>query len=108
MSELNKITIDGIEYDLPSGGGEGTTVIPNPEDEADDSLHKIKIGEDTYKIENVPMFTGTKQEYEEVLSKGEIPEGCIVNITDDFTPGGGTDLGLSIVDGKLCMTYEEE
>lgn len=36
-------------------------------------------------------FTGTMEEYESANSAGQIPDGAIVNITDDYTPTEPTD-----------------
>ena len=47
---LNSIEIGGIKYDIPSGGGGGTTVIANPTGTPTDELNTIQIGNDIYSL----------------------------------------------------------
>lgn len=47
---LNSIEIGGTKYDIPSGGGGGTTVIANPSGEATDELEKLQVGNTIYSI----------------------------------------------------------
>ena len=47
---LNSIEIGGTKYDIPSGGGGGTTVIANPSGTPTDELNSIQIGNDIYEI----------------------------------------------------------
>lgn len=44
------------------GGGEGTTVVANPEDEATDTLSKIKIGDVVYSLETVDLPSAESEE----------------------------------------------
>ena len=47
---LNSIEIGGTKYDIPSGGGGGTTVIANPSGAATDELEKLQVGSTIYSI----------------------------------------------------------
>ena len=42
---------------LAAGGGGSTTVVANPEDEATDTLTKLKVGDDTYSVEGTTDYT---------------------------------------------------
>ena len=48
--DLTKIKIDSDVYSIPSGGGGGTTVVPNPSGTATADLNKVQIGTDIYSI----------------------------------------------------------
>lgn len=51
-----------------------------------------KIGNVEITAESIgvtPDFTGTMEDFEAAKEAGKIAEGQIVNITDDYTPGGG-------------------
>lgn len=52
MAELHRVTIDGVEYNLPSGGGGGSSVIPNPEGTPTAKLEKIQIEDTIFNIES--------------------------------------------------------
>ena len=47
---LNSIEIGGTKYDIPSGGGGGTTVIANPSGTPTDELEKLQVGSTIYSI----------------------------------------------------------
>ena len=47
-TDLTKVAIDGVVYDIPSGGG--SSVEPNPQDIPTDTLNTIKIDDTTYNI----------------------------------------------------------
>lgn len=48
--DLSSISIGGTKYDIPSGGGGGTTVIANPSGEATVELEKLQVGSTIYSI----------------------------------------------------------
>ena len=49
--DLTSIEIDGTKYNIPSGGGGGTTVIANPSGPATaGNLNKLQVGNDIYQI----------------------------------------------------------
>ena len=49
--DLTSIEIDGTKYNIPSGGGGGTTVIANPSGSATaGNLNKLQVGNDIYQI----------------------------------------------------------
>ena len=48
--DLSSIEIGGTKYNIPSGGGGGTTVVANPSGAATDELEKIQIGSTIYAI----------------------------------------------------------
>ena len=47
---LTSIEIGGTKYDIPSGGGGGTTVVANPSGAATDELNKLQVGSTIYSI----------------------------------------------------------
>lgn len=49
--DLTSIEIDGTKYNIPSGGGGGTTVVANPSGAATaGNLNKLQVGNDIYQI----------------------------------------------------------
>lgn len=48
--DLSSISIGGTKYDIPTGGGGGTTVIANPSGSATDELEKLQVGSTIYSI----------------------------------------------------------
>lgn len=48
--DLSTISIGGTKYDIPSGGGGGTTVVANPSGTATDELEKLQVGSTIYSI----------------------------------------------------------
>ena len=48
--DLTSIEIDGTKYNIPSGGGGGTTVVANPSGAATDTLTKLQVGNDIYSV----------------------------------------------------------
>ena len=48
--DLTSISVGGTKYNIPSGGGGGTTVIANPSGAATDELEKIQIGNTIYSV----------------------------------------------------------
>ena len=50
-TDLTKIAIGGTNYNIPSGGGGGTTVVANPSGAATaGNLNKLQVGNDIYSI----------------------------------------------------------
>ena len=48
--DLSSISIGGTKYDIPSGGGGGTTVVANPSGTATAELEKLQVGSTIYSI----------------------------------------------------------
>lgn len=48
--DLSTISIGGTKYDIPSGGGGGTTVVANPSGTATAELEKLQVGSTIYSI----------------------------------------------------------
>lgn len=48
--DLTSISVGGTKYNIPSGGGGGTTVVANPSGEATAQLNKLQVGNDIYSI----------------------------------------------------------
>lgn len=72
---LNSIEIGGTKYDIPSGGGGGTTVIANPSGTPTDELNSIQIGNDIYEI---PSGGGGTAEWTDVIGTLEAGDTEIV------------------------------
>ena len=47
---LTSISVGGTKYDIPSGGGGGTTVVANPSGTATEELEKLQVGSTIYSI----------------------------------------------------------
>lgn len=50
VGDLTSIEIDGTKYDIPSGGGGGTTVVPNPVGQPTEDLDTVQIGNTIFDI----------------------------------------------------------
>lgn len=58
----SKTLIGAINELFVKGGGEGTTVVANPEEDATDTLSKIKIGDVVYSLETVDLPSAESEE----------------------------------------------
>ena len=65
--DLSSISIGGTKYDIPSGGGGGTTVVANPSGEATVELEKLQVGSTIYSIPE--GGSGGDSDYIDVVGK---------------------------------------
>lgn len=65
--DLSSISIGGTKYDIPSGGGGGTTVVANPSGEATVELEKLQVGSTIYSIPE--GGSGGSSDYIDVVGK---------------------------------------
>lgn len=96
--DLSSISIGGTKYDIPTGGGGGTTVIANPSGEATDELEKLQVGNTIYSIpeggsgggefSKTSLFTSST-DVQNITLSDSIENYDAISIIAGYTDGGG-------------------
>ena len=112
--DLSTISIGGTKYDIPSGGGGGTTVVANPSGVATEELEKLQVGSTIYLIPegggsaSWTDVTGTLTAGQTSITLSSLyifTTSTLDFYTDKF---GVSPIDAVVIDGSVTLTFEAQ